>query len=247
MFSEAEPEKDKTPEPKPEEHIEEENKEEEKEPETQERKRPLRSERRENKQNEFMQRQWQEEREARIRLEEQVKALSEARKLPADPDIKRLLTEVKDPEEATQIFQDLIARAGQQAEERAVERFRQVQAEENAEVDAIRDTIEESLEDIEDTYGADFSNAKTRNAFLDFVEKIAPQDSDDLPNMRSAWEIFQSTQKAPTANTERKAAISTRSMTRPTQAVPEGKNLQRLTFDSINRGSWFDKIIGNKG
>lgn len=243
MFKEAEPEKDKTPETQAAQDIEKEEKVEEQP----ERKKPLRSERRMEKQTEFLQQKWEEEREARIRLEEQVKALGETRKAPADPDIKRLLTETKDPEEATRIFQDLLEKVGKDSEDRAFERFQRAQQEGDKEVDALHASIEDSLEDIEEHYGADLSKKETRDGFLDFVEAIAPEDSDALPNMRKAWELYQATQKAPAANTERKAAISTRSLARSTQSVPEGKNLKPMSFESMNRGNWWDKVIGNKG
>ena len=243
-FMEAAPEKDKTPTEQVEVQPVASNEQQEEE---QERKKPLRSERRAEKQNEYLTKQVQEEREARIRLEEQVKNLASQRKVEADPDIKRLLTETKDPVEATQIFESLISRARKEAEEAADARFQQRQEQGDAEVNEIHSTIESSIESIEDRYGVDLTDdTKTRNAFLDFVDSIAPEDSDALPNMNAAWQLFQRNQTASPSNTARKAQISSRSMTRSTTTRPEGKNLQPISFDAINRGSWWEKMIGNK-
>jgi len=241
MFKEAAPEKDKTPEP-----VEEVKEEPKEEPIESERKKPLRSERRAEKQTQYALQQLQEEREARIRLEEQVKALATQNKVEVDPDIKRLLTETKDPEEATQIFNSLLNKAAERARQEAREEWKNAQAEGEGEVNAMADNIQDRLEAIEDRYGVDLTeDTATRNKFLDFVESIAPEDSDELPNMNTAWRLFQQTQKAPPAQVERKAAISSRGMTRSVKPIPEGTNLKPMTFDNLNRGKWWDKIRGS--
>lgn len=237
------PEKDKTEEPKEEvkEEVSQEKTDIENEPE---RKKPLRSERRAEKQTNYALQQLQEEREARIRLEEQVKMLASQKKVEADPDIKRLLTETKDPEEATAIFQSLMDKAAQNARQQAREEWEKAQAEGDNEINAMADEIQDRLEVIEDRYGVDLTDDReTRNAFLDFVEAIAPEGSNELPNMNMAWTLFQRTQTAPPAQTERKAAISSRGMTRSIQPIPEGKNLKPVSFDNLNRGNWWDKVI----
>ena len=215
------------------------------EPEEIERKKPLRSERRLEKQTEFMQRQWQEERDARIRLEEQVKALAESRQIEVDPDIQRLLTETKDPKEATAIFQSLMQKMRNEAEESALARMQELQAQGDDEVNSIVATIEDSIESIEDRYGVDLTNdLDTRRAFLDFADSIAPEDSDALPNMDTAWKLFQSTRKAPLSNVARKQEIAARGMVRSTNAKPEGKDLKPMSFEEMNRSGWWDKLIG---
>ncbi len=212
-----------------------------------ERKKPLRSERRAEKQTNYLQERLQEEREARIRLEEQVKALATQTKVEVDPDIKRLLTETKDPEEATRIFESLIERAERRASERAEENYRKLQESGDKEVNDMANEINNRLEAIEDRYGVDLTDdSDTRNAFLDFVNSIAPEDSDELPNMNTAWKLFQQTRTAPPSQTERKAAISSRGMTRSVQPIPDGKNVKSVNFDAINRGNWWDKVVGRK-
>jgi hypothetical protein len=194
-----------------------------------------------------MQKQWQDEREARIRLEEQVKALAENRKIEVDPDIKKLLTEVNNPEEATRIFEGLIQKAQQRAEESALSRLQENQAKGDQEVDALADTIEENIESIEDRYGVDLTDdSKTRNAFLDFVDSIAPPNSDELPNMDAAWKYFQATRKPSTSNVERKQQIASRGMVRSSSPKPEGKDLKPMSFESLNQGNWWEKLIGGK-
>lgn len=241
-FMEAEPEKDKTQVETPPEKVEPEAEKEEIE-----RKKPLRSERRAEKQTEFLQKQWQEEREARIRLEEQVKALASQKVVETDPDIRKLLTEVKDPEEGTKIFGNLLNKIKQEAAQQAREEYLKAQSEGDEEVNELKSTIERSIESIEDRYGVDLTDdTNIRNAFLDFVESIAPEDSDALPNMNMAWKLFQANQRAPATESPRKNQVSSRSMTRSVQARPEGKNIKPVTFDEINKGNWWDKIISGR-
>ena len=244
MFNEAEPEKDKKEEA-PADYETQEQEEEGKEPSKEERKKPLRSERRAEKQTNYALEQLQQEREARIRLEEQVKMLATQKKVEADPDIKRLLTEANDPEEATAIFQSLMDKAAEKARQEAREEWKKAQSEGDQEVAKMASVIQERLESIEDQFGVDLTDDKdTRNKFLDFVNELADPDSDALPNMNRAWQLFQKQQIAGPSQTERKAAISSRGMTRSVKPIPEGKNLTPMTFDSINRGSWWDKIRG---
>ena len=215
--------------------------------EVENREKPLRSERRAEKNYEFLRNQLQEEREARIRLEEQVKANVSTRKTEADPDIKRLLTEVKDPEEASQIFESLLSKVRSEAETSAFERYKAAQAEGDEETNQLAQTINEKVEAIEDKYGVDLtSDKKTRGAFLDFVNEMSDPDSDALPNMDFAWRQFQKTMKAPAGDTARKSQISSRSMTRSSTTRPEGKNIQPMTFDALNRGNFWENLIGGK-
>lgn len=234
-----EPEKDKTDEEKPEEPKEEEHIE-------NERKKPLRSERREQERR-YYEEKLAEEREARIRLETRLDEMAKARKVEADPDIKKiLLGEIKDADEAAQMFEGILSKAEQRAEERAYQRMIEAQSARDKGVNEILETIERSLEAIEDHYGVDLTDdIKTRNEFLDFVESIAPEDedSDELPNMRTAWQLFQSTRKAPVTESARKAQVSSRSMTRSVSPRPSGENLQPVTFDSLNRGNWWERHI----
>lgn len=212
-----------------------------------ERKKPLRAERRSEEQRKYYEEKLSEEREARIRLEEQVKAIASGNKREADPDIKRLLTEVKDPEEASQIFESLLSKVRQEAETSAFEKYRAAQSEGEAEVSKLAATINEKLEAIEDRFGVDLTDDKaTRTAFLDFVNSIAPEDSDELPNMNAAWKLFQTSQKAPAGNTQRKSQISSRSMTRSSTTRPEGKDIKPMTFDALNRGNFWENLISGK-
>lgn len=228
---EAKPEPTKEPEPTVE------------EPED-EPKKPPRSERRAEKQREYYEQQLQEERDARIRLEEQVKLISQGKQTEVDPDIRKLLTEVKDPEEASQVFESLLSKVRREAEDAAYNRLQQAQNQGDEEVQAIRTQIEDSIEAIEDRYGVDLTNdTATRNAYLDFVDSIAPKDSDALPNMEAAWKLFQSTRKVSTSNVERKQQIASRGMVHSTNAKPEAKDVQPIGFDRLHGDLW-DRIIG---
>lgn len=207
-----------------------------------ENKRPNRKERRVEKQTEFLQKAWEEEREARIRLEEQVKALANTKR-EIDPDIKKILAGGVELDEAAAIFETILSKNSQEAEARALARLQELQSQDQQEVQSLAEEINQHIESIEDRYGVDLTDdADTRSAFLDFAESLAPQDSDALPNMDMAWRLFQSTRKAPPAQTERKASISSRSMTRSIQSRPEAKNLEPMSFDKLERSNIWDKV-----
>lgn len=229
FFEEKPAEEPKEPEQKPE-------KEEAEEPKAEERKKPSRSERREERQTNWLTQQLREEREARIRMEEQLKSLASQKDIPVDPDIKRLLTEAKDPKEATEIFDGLLKKIEQKAIASAEERFRQLSAEDEGAVDAQASEINEALEDIEDAYGVELPRgSELRSDFLDFVERISPKNSDDLPDMNEAWEIFSEMNKPRGQNVEQKKQISARSMVKSTNSNsrPPQSDLKPVNFDNI--------------
>ena len=237
IFEEHTPEKEETKVEAPAEQVEDSTPE--------ERKKPLRSERRAEKQREYYEGQLREEREARIRLEEQVKALASKPDEEIDTDIQKLLYEVKDPAEGTKIFAKLLARAEENAEARAIARLQEIQSSSSEEVNNLASEIEDNIESIEEKYGVDLTDdTDTRNAFLDFVESIAPPGSDDLPNMQNAWVLFQKTRTAPTSNVERKKEIASRGIVRSNGAPkPEAKDLRPVGFELLNGDMW-SKIIG---
>lgn len=164
-----------------------------------------------------------------------------------DPNIKRLLYEVKDPEEGTKVLNDILKNMSAKMREEFRAELETMRASEEGEVDQLYGEIERNIESIEDRYGVDLTDdVDTRNAFLDFVESIAPANSDELPNMEAAWRYFQSTRKAGPSNVARKQEIASRSMTRSVNSKPKPENVKPVSFDEINRGGWWDKIVGNK-
>lgn len=240
-----EPEAEK-PEKEPEEPSDNEPEEDD---EPTDRKKPLRSERRSQKQREYYESELAKEREERIRMEERLKAFENVTKKEVDPNIKKLLYEVKDAEEGTEIFNEILSNMRTSMRDEILNELSSYQSRESEQVNEIYNQIESSLEDIEDRYGVDLTDdTETRNAFLDFVEGIAPEDSDELPNMRTAWKIFASTRKAGPSATEEKKAIASRAMVRSSASAmqnrggaPEGA--KPVSFDNLNSSLW-SKIIG---
>lgn len=247
----AEPEYDLFSEPQPEKEQSQEEAQPETEPETAEedtqepeRRKPLRSERRAEKQREYYEAQLREEREARIRAEERARTREEENK--PDPDMLKLLKGGISEEEGVEIFNRLLTRTQEAAEERAFARFESREIQDEQEIDEIHGEIEGAIESIEDRYGVDLTDdTRTRNAFLDFAESIAPQDSDALPNMDSAWRLFQATRKAGPSQVERKQQIASRGMVRSTvnQAPGNSDSAKPMTFDRLSRGDWWDRFI----
>ncbi len=85
--------------------------------------------------------------------------------------------------------------------------------------------LDESFEEIEDTFGVDLSSnsvlaKKTRAEFVDYVRKVAPKDRETgevvaFPDMVAAYEEFQDKNKR---STSRAKALASRSMTQSTDA-----------------------------
>lgn len=159
------------------------------------------------------------EREANIELAARETARSEYEKfhqqtkdLTVDESLLTLYGDNDNGRKAAQITQALLDKTAARAKEEALAEFRNAQSEASQEVERYGNVIEESLEEIEDTYNVDLSGSteqskQTRNSFLTMVQKLSPKDSDgnieSYADFDSAWELFQERQqKANTRNKE---------------------------------------------
>ena len=135
----------------------------------------------------------------------------------------------------------------QQAEERS---FNRLSTEKQRELEAERQADEHlanAIDDIEDTYGVDLTSKdpvarKHRVDFMNFIEKIAPKNSDgeiiEFPDMISAYETFKELkQSVKTPN--RAKELASRSMGRSNDTVE--KPQERITFDNMD--SFIEKMF----
>lgn len=128
----------------------------------------------------------------------------------------------------------------EQAEERSLNRIsneRQQALEAEREAD---EQLANAIDDIEETYNIDLTSKdpvarKNRVDFMNFIEKIAPKNSDgeitEFPDMLSAYETFQE-MKASTKAPSRAKDLAARSMVRPGNTVE--KPQERVSFDNID-------------
>lgn len=141
-------------------------------------------------------------------------------------DIDDVLTRIignDTPEKISAIkdFKKVLLEREEKGAERALSRFEQQrQAELQAELDA-RAELEEGFENIESTFNVDLSSKtpqarKTRNEFIDFIQRIAPKDENgevsEYPDFEETFKLYQATKK-PDLNT-RNREVASRGMTR---------------------------------
>lgn len=156
-----------------------------------------------------------------------------------------------DTDEKKQVLKDLSdyfgslkGEARKEFLEEMKEQERQSQEADNAAVAE----LDEAFENIEENYDVDLSsNSATarqlRASFIEYVRKIAPKNEDGevsaFPDMPSAFEAFQETQRRPNAN--RAKELASRGMTRSTDAsteLPKGRSWRDVD-------KFFDKLKNN--
>jgi hypothetical protein len=115
-------------------------------------------------------------------------------------------------------------------EEKGAERaLRQLEESEKAEQEETEKSVqklEEGFERIEESYGVDLSSGaplarKTRNEFIDFIQKISPKDSDgeiiEYPDLEGAFETFQTMSKS-SSSTNRAKDLASKGLQKSTTA-----------------------------
>lgn len=181
-----------------------------------------------NRRHRRLESQLQQEREARIRAEERVNAISESerfsRETTLDETEKELLRMYGDNEQgrqATEIHKRLLERAVDQAEQRALDKIEARQAESLSQQREFESFIDNNLEHLEDEHNIDLTSdapaaRKARREFLELVQNLSPKDEDGTitgyADFNSTFQIYQS-QRDRTDNTQNKQ-LSDRSMTR---------------------------------
>lgn len=134
------------------------------------------------------------------------------------------------------------------SEERAVARAARQYDDREQQVQALEREADESLDDafdsIEETYGVDISSnsplaRKTRNEFIEFVQRVAPKDSNgdikEYPDLTETFEVFQEMNKrSPAPSNNRAKELASRGIARSTETQSAGP-AKRITWDTVDR------------
>lgn len=186
---------------------------------------------RKNRRHRRLENQLAEEREARIRAEERVKALAEYGSKAPDTTVDDRLLRMYGPEnaEAAKLHMELLNDFGKKAEERAIQRMQESQAEATRKQVEFEKFIDDELESIEDQFDVDVTSdspaaRKARKEFLSLVQKLSPKDTNgeiaNYADFHEVWDIYQSRQEAPVQDASRAKEIAARTMQKPGSAAP---------------------------
>ncbi len=162
------------------------------------------------------------EREANIHLNARLEALSEAAQfaketggLSVDQRLLQLYGDDENGRKAAQLTQSLLQDAAEKGEARALERLREEQRNEVAEVKREEEFIDESLEELEDESGVDLTSnspegRKNRTQFLNLVERLSSKDTDgnikDYADFDEVFDVFQKTRTKNDSSRQKDAA-----------------------------------------
>lgn len=191
---------------------------------------PEDGEERKNRRHRRLEEALQRERESNIALNERIKVLAEVGDIgyskgtqnDVDPDLVRVFGDTDTGKEVARILKNKIDTATQTAEERALQRFKDEQAQTIQEQKQFESFIDSKLETLEDTYNIDLTSdapaaRKSRRELLELVERLSPKDENgsvkDFADFDSAFDILQKTRTQPTSETvNRQKEIAARSM-----------------------------------
>lgn len=147
----------------------------------------------------------QAERESNIALNARLEVISQARKSEETPseylkNIERIYgTDTPEATAATELLKNALKGVGEESTRKALEAFRQEQAESDKALKTEEGALESMLEDIEDDYNVDLTSEKSetlRKAFYKNLERVSPKDSEGnilhYADHRAVWEDLQS-------------------------------------------------------
>ena len=193
-----------------------------------------------NRRERRMQAKLQQERESNILLAERLRAATEEKHaISENPDIDPRLIRIfgtgEKETELAKLFTGLLS----ETEERALNKIAQREEVNKEEVSKAETFIDTQLEAIEDAYGIDMTSntakaTKTRNDFLELVEKLSPKDTEgsiiDYADFGSAFEVYQSTHQEKVDNSRQKQ-IASRSMQRSGSSTSSASRPRTPGFD----------------
>ena len=181
----------------------------------------------------------QAERESSIALAARLEALSEAQKArqESEPDewaksVERIYgTGTPEATEATELLKSALKGVEQQATERALNAFREEQAQAAAEVSKEEKNLDVMLEEIEDKTGYEM-DAQTRTGFFQLLEKLSPKDSDGniiaYADHHAVWEELQARRKPADTRAKDLAARSMASSGASPKSTVEAEATERF-------------------
>lgn len=188
---------------------------------------------RKNRRHRRLEKQLQEEREARIRAE----ALAEGRTSAQSADAGdvpqewlRMYGDTPESRQAWALNKGILTGFMAQAEENAVKRIQAEQAKQREQEQQFEQFIEEELEDIEDQFNVDVTSdapaaKKARREFLELVQSLSPKDESGsitgYADFTESWKIYQDKKKAVAPDKSRAKEIASRGLTNSGNAAPE--------------------------
>lgn len=149
---------------------------------------------------------------------------------------------------ALKALEKTLSSVDERAATKAIERFKeqtqaeqQRQAEEEAQA---QQELDDSFEDIEETYNVDLSSntaqaRKMRGEFVEYIRKISPKNEAGevmgFPDLPAAFEEFQERQKRPNPAATRAKALASRGMERSNDAsvTPTGQGKSWKDIDKL--------------
>lgn len=132
-----------------------------------------------------------------------------------------------------------------QARQEALDAFRSEQERERAETEQAEEFIDNSLEELEESYGIDLTSKapaarKARTEFLDLVQRLSPKDTDgnitSYVDFNEAFELYQSRKQVSSPETSRKQSLASRSMAKSSDApAPKEEYEKGMGFEGVAR------------
>lgn len=199
----------------------------------------LEKEEHKNRRHRRLEAQLQQEREARIAAEARAEGRSEADRFSkgttTDESEKMLLTmygDTKEGRQAADIHKALLERTLSQAKKEALEEIEQRQIESQKQEREYESFIDSELEAIEDDFNVDVTSnspsaRKTRNEFIELIQKLSPKDEDgnitSYADFGATFEMYQAKQQKP--DNSRNREVAARSMEKSGGAASQGKKI----------------------
>ena len=122
-----------------------------------------------------------------------------------------------------------------------------VEEEKQAEVDAQNELVE-GFENIEETFGVDITSNKpsavsTRKEFVDFIQRVAPKDSEgqvtEFPDLEETFKLFQDIKKGSAPTSNRAKELASRSVGRSADSSSVPQNTDK-SWNAVER--WISKL-----
>lgn len=188
----------------------------------------------------------QSEREANIDLNARLQTVNESRTTREGTEqteyLKRLEriygTDTPEKREATELLKEAFEGMKKSLRE---ETFQEIEREQSSETKAREKeegNLDTMMEELEEDFGADFSDTNIRTGFLTLLEKVSPKDRDgyiiEYADPATTWELFESRQNRQQGGPGSRAKeLSSRSMTRSGAQTEKAGQMDEATLKML--------------
>lgn len=170
-----------------------------------------------------LEKQLQDEREEKFRLQALIQARTEVEGAKSTAEVDPLLTQMYgENTDAIRLHSELLHKYATKAREEAIQEFEQMLSKQAQQEEVFGSQIDEGLETLEDKYGIDLTSdsdtaVRDRTAFLKLVSKLAPKDEEgnlkDYPDFVETYEMFKGLKEK--NDNARAKQIASRTMQKP--------------------------------